>query len=171
MWGLYSHECEYRKIFLRNFFWNMYSHFGPCPLYWYSACIHTSRVPIHKNILGELISVQIHAAHVSAPAQIQENIPGELFMYWFRARGYVWWTFWIFFFFFLLGEGEGGIRGAGEGGGWRLFIENPRRGGGLPGRWGQGGDGAGRVFAGNGGGGNFFFGAEEFPPNHMFGKP
>ena len=35
-------------------------------------------MPIHKNIFGELISVQIHAAHVSAPARIQENIPGEL---------------------------------------------------------------------------------------------
>ena len=34
------------------------------------------------------MSVQIHAAPVFAPARIQENIPGELFMYWFRARGY-----------------------------------------------------------------------------------
>ena len=33
-------------------------------------------------------SVRIHAAPVFAPARIQENIPGELFMYWFRARGY-----------------------------------------------------------------------------------
>ena len=38
-----------QKIFLRNYFWNMYSHIGPCPLYWYSACIRTSLVPIHKN--------------------------------------------------------------------------------------------------------------------------
>ena len=88
MWGLYSHWCEYRKICLRNYFWNMYSHFGPCPLYWYSACICTSLVPIHKNIFGELFSVQIHAAHVFTSGRIQENIPGELFMYWFRARGY-----------------------------------------------------------------------------------
>ena len=36
-----------------------------------------------------------------------------------------WWTFQIFFLFFLLGEGEGGVRGAGGGGG-RFFIENPR---------------------------------------------
>ena len=42
-------------------------------------------MPIHKNIFGELISVQIHAAHVFTPGRIQENIPGELFMYWFRA--------------------------------------------------------------------------------------
>ena len=69
-------------------FENMYSHFGPCPLNWYSACIRTSLVPIHKNILEELISVQIHAAHVFTPGRIQENISGELFMYWFRARGY-----------------------------------------------------------------------------------
>ena len=34
------------------------------------------------------MSVQIHAAPVFAPVRIQENIPGELFMYWFRARGY-----------------------------------------------------------------------------------
>ena len=33
--------------------------------------------------------MRIHAAPVFAPARIQENIPGELFMYWFRARGYV----------------------------------------------------------------------------------
>ena len=33
------------------------------------------------------MSVQIHAAPVFAPARIQENTPGELFMYWFRARG------------------------------------------------------------------------------------
>ena len=61
----------------------------PCPLYWHSACIRTSLGPIHKNISGELISVQIHAAHVFTPGRIQENIPGELFMYWFRARGYL----------------------------------------------------------------------------------
>ena len=30
----------------------------------------------------------MHVAPVFAPARIQENIPGELFMYWFRARGY-----------------------------------------------------------------------------------
>ena len=31
--------------------------------------------------------MQIHAAHVFTPGRIQENTPGELFMYWFRARG------------------------------------------------------------------------------------
>ena len=31
----------------------------------------------------------MHATHVFAPGRIQENIPGELFMYnWFCARGY-----------------------------------------------------------------------------------
>ena len=44
-------------------------------------------MPIHKNHFGELISEQIHAAPVFAPGRIQENILGELFMYWFRARG------------------------------------------------------------------------------------
>ena len=47
-----------------------------------------SNFPDISHILGEFISVQIHAAPVFAPARIQENIPGELFMYWFRARGY-----------------------------------------------------------------------------------
>ena len=42
-----------------------------------------------KMFFGEFISLRIHAAHVFAPGRIQENIPGELFMYWFRARGYV----------------------------------------------------------------------------------
>ena len=75
-----------------KYFWELFLKYvfalWPCPLYWYSACIRTSLVPIHKNISGELISVQIHAAHVLTPGRIQENIPGELFMYWFRARGY-----------------------------------------------------------------------------------
>ena len=62
----------------------MYSHLRPLPLYGYSDCIHTPLMPIHENKFGELISQQIHAAHV-----FQENIPGELFMYWFRPRGYV----------------------------------------------------------------------------------
>ena len=48
-----------------------------------------------------------------------------------------WWTFRIGFYFFLLGEGEGGIRGIGEGGG-SIFIENPRRGEGVS----SGGEGA-----------------------------
>ena len=61
------------------------------------------------------------------------------------------------FYFFLLGEGEGRVRGAGRGGGL-IFIENPRRGGGLQeGR----GRGAGRVSAANWGiwrgGAKFFF--------------
>ena len=66
----------------------MYLHLCHLPLYGYSGCIHAPLVPIHINILGELISLRIHAAHVFAPGQIQESTPGELFMYWFRARGY-----------------------------------------------------------------------------------
>ena len=41
------------------------------------------------QVLGGFISVRIHAALVFAPARIQEKIPGELFMYWLRARRYV----------------------------------------------------------------------------------
>ena len=45
-----------------------------------------------------------------------------------------------YFLFFSLREGEGGVRGAGEGGGGDgVFIENPRGGGGL-----QDGKGRGR---------------------------
>ena len=45
-----------------------------------------------------------------------------------------------YFLFFLLGEGEGGVRGARRGGGGdRFFIENPTRGGGFPGDEGPGG--------------------------------
>ena len=65
----------------------------------------------------------------------------------------------IFYFFFLLGEGEGGVRGAREGGGVGFLLKIPRGGGGFP-----GGEGAGRVsavhwgiFAGGGGGLNIFF--------------
>ena len=43
---------------------------------------------ILAKILREIISGRIHVAPVFAPARIQENIPGELFMYWFCARGY-----------------------------------------------------------------------------------
>ena len=75
------------KICIRTFA-NMYSHLRPLPLYGYSGCIHTSLVPIHKNKSGELISGQIHVAHAFACGRIQKNIPGTLFVYWFRARGH-----------------------------------------------------------------------------------
>ena len=71
--------------------------------------------------------------------------------------------------FFLLGGGEGGVRGAGTGagGGGRLFIKNPRKGGGgLPGGWGRGGArGREGVRGGLGGAGaKYFFGGPKFPP-------
>ena len=50
----------------------MYLPLRPLPLCGYSGCIHTPLMPIHKNILWELISEQIHAAHVYAPRRIQE---------------------------------------------------------------------------------------------------
>ena len=72
-----------------------------------------------------------------------------------------WWTFRIFLIFFSArGSGKGSPR-SWEGGG-RFFIENPRRVG-VSRAGGGGGRGAGRVFAGNLGGGGakyFFFGAE-----------
>ena len=43
---------------------------------------------ILAKFLRDFISVRIHVAPVFALAQIQENTPGKLFMYWFRARGY-----------------------------------------------------------------------------------
>ena len=59
------------------------------------------------------------------------------------------------FYFFLLGEGEGGVRGARKGGG-RFFIENPTRGG-LS-RRGRGREGVCGEFGNSGGGGqNIFF--------------
>ena len=64
MRGLYSHLCEYRKIVLR-------SHF-----------LRISQIPEGNYFRG-----LFHVAPVFAPARIQENIPGELFMYCFRARG------------------------------------------------------------------------------------
>ena len=61
------------------------------------------------------------------------------------------------FYFFCSGEGKG----AGRGGEGRFFIENPRRGGGLPGGWRRGGGGGevpGGCLRGMGGGGlNIFF--------------
>ena len=39
------------------------------------------------KFLMDFISVRIQVVPVFAPAQIQEKNPGELFMYWFRARG------------------------------------------------------------------------------------
>ena len=74
MWGLYSHSRKYRKICLRiifeiciRTFTNVYLPLRPLPLYGYNGCIHTPLMPIHKNIIWELISEQIHAAHVYAP--------------------------------------------------------------------------------------------------------
>ena len=51
------------------------------------ACIQEN--VIEEAFLRDFISVQIHVAPVFAPARIQEISPGELFMYWFRARGYM----------------------------------------------------------------------------------
>ena len=74
-----------------------------------------------------------------------------------RHKNITCWTFRIFLIFFCSGR-EGGVRGAGRGGG-RLLIENPRRGVSRKGR----GRGARRVSAANweiargGGGLNIFF--------------
>ena len=39
-----------------------------------------------SKFLGEFNPVRMHAAPVFTAARIQEETPGELFMYWFRAR-------------------------------------------------------------------------------------
>ena len=82
---------------------------------------------------------------------------------WKKASSYSWRTFRIFVIFFLLGEGEGGVRGA-RGGGGSIFIENPTRGGGF-----RRGRGAGRVSAANwgiwGGGPKYFFSGPKRPPS------
>ena len=66
--------------------------------------------------------------------------------------------FGYFLFFFLLGEGEGGVRGAGRGEG-RFLIQNPRRGG--VSRRGRGRGCLRRIGDLGGEGANFFFfGAE-----------
>ena len=67
-------------------------------------------------------------------------------------------------FFFCSGEGKGESEEPGGGGG-RFFIEIPRRGG-LPGGWGRG-RGAGRVFAGNLGGGLNIFSGPKLPPSFV----
>ena len=51
------------------------------------------------------------------------------------------------FYFFLLGGGEGGVRGAGRGGGGKIFTENPRRGVSRVG-WGGGAEGPGGCLRG-----------------------
>ena len=78
-----------------------------------------------------------------------------------------WWTFRIFFFFFLLGEGESEAPGRA---GHRIFIENPRKGGGKFSR--TGGPRSGRVSAANWGilgwgGLNFFFSGPKCPPSEF----
>ena len=68
-----------------------------------------------------------------------------------------WWTSRIFFIFFLLGEGEGGVQGAGREGGRFFFLENPRREGKGP----RGREGVcGKLGNWEGGAKFFFFGAE-----------
>ena len=79
-----------------------------------------------------------------------------------------WWTFRIFFIFFCLGEGKGESVAPGRGGG-RVFYWNSQEGGGgvLPARGGGGWRGAGRVSAGNlgGGGAKYFFSGPKCPPS------
>ena len=64
MRDLHSHLREYEKMFLRRMYFSTFAKF-----------------------VGEFILVRIHAGSVFAPVRIQDKIPGELFMYWFCARG------------------------------------------------------------------------------------
>ena len=81
-WGKFLEIC------IRTFT-VMYSHLRPLCRYGYSGCIHTLLLPIHTTTLGELLSGRIHAAHSLAPGRIQDNIPGDFFMYWFRAMTWI----------------------------------------------------------------------------------
>ena len=63
-----------------------------------------------------------------------------------------WWTFRRYFFIFLLGEGEGGVRGAGRGGGSVFYWKS---GGGFSREGGAGRVSAGKL--GNFGGAKYFF--------------
>ena len=65
MWVLYSHLREYRKIILRV-------HFP-----------HVSQI-----LEGVHFGANTCRACIRTRAIRRENNPGELFMYWFRARGY-----------------------------------------------------------------------------------
>ena len=75
-----------------------------------------------------------------------------------------------YFLFFLLGEGEGGVRGARKGGGDRFSIENPRRGGvSQRGREGVCSE-SGNFEAGGGGGAKYFLSGPKRPPSKVVGK-
>ena len=70
------------------------------------------------------------------------------------------------FFFFARGRGKGSPR---RREGWGMIFYWKSQEGGLPGGWGRGARGAGRVFAGNvgGGGAKYFFFGPKFPPRQM----
>ena len=74
--------------------------------------------------------------------------------------------FGYFLFFFVLGEGKGGVRGAGMGG--SVFIENPRRGG-SPAQEGPRGREGVRGKLGNlgGVGAKYFFSGPKCPPSRF----
>ena len=55
----------------------------------FETCICTFAPSRIHAPFGEFASVRRHVVHASAPGRMQENIPVELFMYWFHARGYV----------------------------------------------------------------------------------
>ena len=83
-----------------------------------------------------------------------------------RAITLTWRTFRIFLIFFRLGEGEGGVRGRREGGGYRFFIENPRGGGGVSRRRGRGAERlSARIGDFGGGGAKYFFSGPKCPPS------
>ena len=74
-----------------------------------------------------------------------------------------WWTFRIFFIFLLVGEGEGGARGAGGGGAVGFLLKIPGGGGFQEGE-GPGGCRQIGYFWGGGGGAKFFFFRPKRPP-------
>ena len=64
MRGLYLHSREHRKMYIEELLSEYFAKF-----------------------LRELISVRMHAASAFTPRRIQEENPGELFMYWFSLPG------------------------------------------------------------------------------------
>ena len=68
-----------------------------------------------------------------------------------------------YFYFSCLGEGKGESEAPGRGGGGQLFIENPTKGGALPGGGGcaRGREGLQGMW---GGGGKYSFSGPKFPP-------
>ena len=106
---------------------------------------------------------------ISGRRKIRKSL-SRLWLSWFFGPEYLGGRFGYFLFFFCSGEGESG--GNREGGGVRFLLKIPG-GGGVVFQEGRGGEGAGRVFAGNwrGGGAKYFFSGPKCPPRYGIAIP